>query len=45
MSYKIYKTGEKKEVEVKLACTPSVGLPGNIHVQWEIALNSTQKKS
>lgn len=37
----------KKEVEVKLACSPSVGLPGNIlqHVQGEFALNSTQKKS
>lgn len=47
MSYKIYKMGGKKEVEVKLACSPSVGLPENIlqHVQGEIALNSTQKKS
>lgn len=47
MSYKIYKMGGKKEVEVKLACSPSVGLPENFlqHVQGEIALNSTQKKS
>lgn len=37
----------EKEVEVKLACSPSVGLPGNIlqHVQGEIVFNSTQKKN